>query len=152
MSLNANQPTDQMLVSEIPSWIRAIHVAINSIVGSGTVGTTRLVLNGGPSSLSVGTDLGTFGLEAVIISATSAADIATILGGIEGQIKIFIFEDANIRFVDGAKAAGALYLNQLPVGSFYSPQFNYVIALVNIGGDGVAPGWWQELYRMDAVK
>ena len=90
----------------------------------------------------------------MIVTGAGLADIATILGGTEGQIKIFIFQDANIDLADSiSKANGTFYLNHLPSGSDFSPTQDDIIALVNIGGDGASTyGYWKELFRNLSVK
>jgi len=154
MTLNVNEPADTRLVSELASYIREDRVAINAIVGSDNFGVSDVTVAAGATSLSIGTELSSDGIEVVIISGAGLADIATILGGTEGQIKIFIFQDANIDFADGnAKANGVFYLNHLPAGSDFSPSQDDVIVLVNIGGDGASTyGYWKELFRTLSVK
>lgn len=152
MTLNVNQPTDQALVSELPGYIREDRAAINAVSGSGDVGATNKSIGAGVTSLTVGTDLGLFGYEAVKITGTGASTLETILGGTNGQTKVLMFSDANIKLKDGLAADGKFYLNQLPALSDYEPVAGSVIALVNIGGTGVAPGYWKELYRSDPLK
>ena len=153
MTLDTTKPTDQVLNSELPSYIRENRVAINAVSGSGNVGSTDLTVSAGTTQLVVGTDLGSYGYEIVKITGSGAATITKILGGTEGMVKVFIFQDSNIDFTDGVKSDGKLYLNQLPALSDYSPSQDDVIALVNIGGDGASNyGYWKELYRLDAVK
>lgn len=153
MTLDVNKPTDQELVEALAAHIRENRVAINAVSGSGNVGFTDLAVSAGSTSLSVGTDLGTYSLEVVKISSTTLVTLVTILGGTEGQIKIFIFQDANIDLIDGVKANGAFYLNHLPVLSNYSPQQDAVLALVNVDGDGASVyGYWKELFRTTPVK
>lgn len=154
MTLDATKPSDTALVSELASYIREDRVAVNAIVGSDNFGVSDVIVAAGVTSMSIGTELSLDGIEVVIISGAGLADIATILGGTEGQIKIFIFQDTNIDFVDGnAKANGVFYLNHLPAGSDFSPDQDDVIALVNIGGDGASTyGYWKELFRTLSVK
>lgn len=153
MTLDVNQPTDQVSNSELPSYIREDRAAINAISGSGNVGVTDLTVPSGTISLTVGSDLGDYGLEIVNIEAAALVTLATILGGTNGQVKIFIFQDANIDLTDGAKAGGAFYLNQLPALSDYSPSQDAILALANIGGDGASNhGYWKELFRTTPVK
>lgn len=153
MTLDVNQPTDQVLVSELPSFIREDRVEIGSIAGAGNVGVTNLTVAAGVSQLTVGSELGNYGLETVVIDSVAAISLAYILGGTEGQIKVFVFQDSRISLVDGPKSGGQFYLNHLPVLSNYSPQQDSVIALVNIGGDGASEhGYWKELYRVNSVK
>jgi len=153
MSLDVNKPIDSVAVSELPAYIREGRVAINAVSGSGNVGTTDLEIVAGAVSLTVGSEIGSYGLETIKVTGLGAAVIATILGGTEGQVKVFVFQDANISFTDGAKADGKLYLNQLPALSNYEPQQDDVIALVNIGGDGaLVYGYWKELWRTNSIK
>ena len=154
MTLDTTKPTDQEVVSLLPGYIREDRLAINSIVGSDNFGVTALAVAAGVTALAIGTDLSTDGIEVVIISGTGLANLATITGGTQGQIKIFIFQDANIDMVDGnAKAGGVLYLNHLPALSDFDAQLDDVLVLVNVGGNGAAVyGYWKELYRTLSVK
>jgi len=153
MSLDTNEPNDQRAVNELPSYIREDRVEINSISGSGNVGSTELEVTAGATSLSVGTELGSYGLEFIKCTGAGVATLTTILGGTEGMIKVFVFGDANVRLTDGPKLTGQFYLNHLPALSDFLPQLDDVIALVNIGGDGASVyGYWKELMRQIAVK
>lgn len=153
MSLDPNKPTDQVLVSELAAYIRESRAAINAVTSGAGFGTTNLDVAGGTTSLSVGTDLLAVGHEIVIITGLGLATLATILGGTDGQIKTFIFQDNNIDLTDGLKADGKFYLNQLPALSDFQPEQDDIIALVNVGGDGAsAYGYWKELYRTISVK
>ena len=154
MTLDSTKPTDQSLVDELPSYIREDRIAINSIVGSDNFGVTELEVAAAAISLAIGTDLSTDGIEVVIISGAGLANIATITGGTKGQIKIFIFQDANIDIVDGnAKAGGVFYLNHLPALSDFDAQQDDVLVVANVEGDGASTyGYWKELYRTISVK
>ena len=154
MTLDTNKPTDRVMNEEIPSYIREDRVAINAVSGTGNVGATILSVGAGVSFLTVGADLGTFSFEVVILSGAGVAVLGSILGGTNGQVKVFVCQDNLIDFTDGAKAGGQFYLNHLPVGSNYAPQQDAVLALVNVGGDGGATthGYWKELYRTNPVK
>lgn len=151
--LDVNKPTDQELISQLPSYIREDRTAINSISGSSSVGVTDLTLAGGTTSITVGTDVGSYGFETIIIDSGGASSLAKILGGTQGQVKVFIFQDNDIDIVDGAAADGNFYLNHLPALSNFEAATNDVLAVVNIGGDGDTNyGYWKELYRTIAVK
>ena len=154
MTLDPNKPTDQALNSEWPSWIRAIHVAINAIVAGGSQIATRVLsILAGDTSLTVGTDLSALALEVIFVSGTGPSTLETIYGGSQGQIKIFIFSDGNVSVLDGDKIGGQFYLNQLPVYTTFHAQDGDVLALVNVGGNGSTNhGYWKELYRQIAVK
>lgn len=153
MSLDSNKPTDQALVSELPSWIRKSRAAINTVISGAGFGVTSLDIVGGTTSLSVGTDLLAAGHEIVFVTGLGLATLATILGGTDGQIKTFIFQDNNIDLTDGVKDSGKFYLNQLPALSDFQPEQDDVLTLVNVGGDGAAAyGYWKELYRTISVK
>lgn len=153
MSLDATKPTDEITVAELPAYIRACAAAINAISGSGNVGITNLSVTAGMTSLTVGTNVGSYGLEVVIVTGAGVAVLTTILGGTDGQIKIFIFQDANVSITDGAKSVGKFYLNHLPALSNFAPQQDDVLAIVNVGGDGAAVyGYWKELFRTISVK
>ena len=151
--LDTNKPTDQEFVSALPAYIRETRVAVNAVSGAGNVGSTALTVPAGATSLSVGVDLGSYGYETVVIDSAALVSLQTILGGTEGQVKVFIFQDNNVSLVDGVAANGNFYLNQLPALSTFSAQQNDILALVNIGGDGAsAHGYWKELYRTLAIK
>ena len=153
MTLAANEPTDQRLVNELPSYIREDRAAINALSGDGNVGNTDLNVTLAATSLSVGTELGTYGLETIKCTGLGIATLLSILGGSEGQVKIFIFQDTNVRLTDSmTKLNGTFYLNQLPAGGDFNPQADDVIAFVNIGGDGSVSGYWKELYRTLSLK
>ena len=153
MTLNVNEPSDQALVAELPSYIREDRIAINSISGEDNIGTTTLAVAAGTTTLVVGTDLGNYGFETVIISGAAAIALANMTGGSSGQVKVFIFQDNNLILTDGAKANGNFFLNQLPALSNFNAQQDDILALVNIGGDGATiPGYWKELWRQISVK
>lgn len=155
MTLNANEPADQRLVSELASYIREARAAINNISGSGNVGVSTVAVAAGAISLSIGTELSSDSIEVVIMSGVGAATLATILGGTQGQIKLIIFQDSNVDLADGNdKSGGKFYLNHLPAASNFGPQQDDVIALVNVAGDAGATtnGYWKELFRTLSVK
>jgi hypothetical protein len=151
--MDALKPTNYEDVSALSAYIREVRAAVNALsVGSG-VGTTGLNIVAGTTSLSIGTDLGRYGVDLVRFTADVAVSIDTILGGISGQIKIFVALDNNISLVDGLASGGHLYLNQLPALSNFAMLAGDVIALVNIDGDGSAiTGYWRELFRQTALK
>ena len=153
MSLNVSKPTDQEFISTLPSFIRENRVAINAMSAGEGFGITELDIVFGTTSLTVGSDLLGVGHEVVIVTGTGVATLATILGGTKGQIKTFIFQDANINLTDGVKSDGKFYLNQLPALSDFEPEQDDVITLVNIGGDGASVyGYWKELSRNISIK
>jgi len=153
MSLDVNKPEDQEMISTHAAYIRENRAEINSISAGGAVAQTNLTITAGQTSLVVGTDLSTVGLETVVVTGSGVAVIATITGGTDGQVKIFIFQDANVGLTDGVKASGKMYLNHLPALSNFAPQQDDVIALRNVGGDGASNhGYWKELYRTLSVK
>jgi len=153
MTLDINQPTDQALVSTWPAWVRASRAAISALTAGTGLGVTNLTVAGGSTSLSVGVDLLSVGHEVVIITGSGLSTLATILGGVDGQIKTFIFQDNNIDITDGVKSDGEFYLDQLPALSNFTPEQDDILCLVNIGGDGASVyGYWKELYRTISVK
>lgn len=153
MTLNINEPTDQRMVSELPGFIRANRIAINAVSGSGNVGVTDLTIGPGVTSLTVGTQLGLYGFEIVRVTGGAVNVLATILGGTQGQVKVLVFQDGNISLTDDvSKAGGTFYLNHLPAGTDFEPEQDDVLALVNMEGNGVLPGYWLELYRTISVK
>lgn len=154
MTLDINEPTDQRGINELAGYIREDRVAINAVSGDGNVGTTDLTVALGTTSLTVGTDLGAYGYEVVKVTGSGIATLLSIMGGTEGQIKKFIFQDTNVRLTDGnLKSGGLFYLNQLPAGGDFNPQQDDVIEFVNIDGDGgVTPGYWKETDRNISLK
>jgi len=154
MSLDTNKPTDQVLVAEIPAYIRALAVAINAIEEySNSITVTNLSISAGDTALVIGIDLSAQKIEVVLTSGIGASVIEYIRGGTEGQIKIFVFQDNDISLKDGIKSDGKMYLNQLPVLTDFDAQQDDVLALVNIGGDGSTNyGYWKEIWRQLSVK
>ncbi len=153
MPLDSNQPTDQVPVSDLPSYIREGRVAVNAVVGGTGLAVNNLDVALGDTSLSVGTDLAAVGHEIVFITGLGAAELATILNGTDGQIKTFVFLDGNLDFLDGVKNSGKFYLNQVALSLFH-PAIDDVLCLVNVGGDAGASthGYWKEFYRTISVK
>ena len=154
MALDATKPTDQVLNAELPKYIRETREAINSIETlAGDVSVTKTTIAGGTSSLDIDNDLSDNAIEIILISSTGNSEIQQITGGTQGQLKIFIMQDADISFKDGNESGGEIYLNQTPAGSTFSCQKNDVLALVNIDGDGSSNnGYWKEVFRLEAVK
>lgn len=154
MTLDPNKPTDQESVSLLPSYIREDRAVINSISGGNDVGATDLVVAAGSTSLVIGTDVGAFGFESVKVTGVGISTLLTMLGGTEGQVKVLVFQDTNVRITDGnVKSGGRFYLNQLPAASDFEPQQDDVIAFVNVDGDGGSTyGYWKELYRTLSLK
>ncbi len=78
--MDANQPTDQALVSSWPAWVRESRAAINSVVAAGGFGVTNLAIAGGSVSLSVGTglDLQNVGYEIVIVTGVGASTLVML--------------------------------------------------------------------------
>ena len=154
MALDTTKPTDQEMVADLPAYIREDRVAINANEASSGITVTNVVVTAGATALVVGTDLSDLKIEVALISgAAPGASISQIQGGTEGQIKIFVFQDNDISFVDGPKSAGRVYLNQLPALSTFNAQQDDVLALLNVDGDGASVyGYWKELWRQISVK
>lgn len=154
MTIDANKPTDQELVSALPYWIRQARAAINAIIATASdLTVNNLAISPGDIALVVGTELTAIGVEVILIDCLGASVIEQIRGGSEGQIKVFVFQGNNVGFKDGPKLTGQLYLNQLPALSTFDAQTDDVIALVNIGGDGALNyGYWKEIWRQVSVK
>jgi len=151
MTIDATKPEDSVLVSELPSYIRANRVEMNSISlsGTGAVGAQSLDI-AGATTLTIGTELSEEGYETLIISNSGAACALTaFLGGTQGMIKMLIFQDTNIDITDSnTKANGTFHLNLAPAGGDYSPAIDDVLVLVNVGGDGAGTdGYWREVDR-----
>ncbi len=150
MTIDATKPEDSVLVSELPGYIKDGRVEMNSIslAGTGAVGAQTLDVLGAVS-LTIGTELASEGFETVVISSTGASVLATILGGTQGQIKVFVFQDLNVVITDSnAKANGTFHLNEAPALGNYTPAVDDVLTVVNIGGDGAGThGYWREVDR-----
>ena len=154
MTIDVTKPTDQCLVSEIPGYIRANRVAINAFEsGDAEYTTTTINLANGTTTLVVGNDIANVDMEIILVSAIGACVLENITGGIAGQIKIFVMQDSDISFKDGAKEDGKFYLNQLPVLTDFDASQDDVLALVNVGGNGSSVnGYWKEFNRQLSVK
>ena len=151
--MDATKPTDQETVAALAAYIREARAAINALSSGSGVGVTELTIAAGAVALTVGTDLGLFGFEIIVADADAAVNIANIVGGTQGQTKVFVFQDNNISIVDGLQANGAIYLNQLPALSSFAAQANDILALTNVGGDGSSvQGYWKEVFRQVALK
>lgn len=154
MTLSTVQPTDQELNARWPYWIRTLAAAINLLEsGVDAVTVTDLTIALGDTTLTVGHDLSTAEIELVIVTGSGAAPIQYIYNGTEGQIKIFLFLDGNITFVDGPQSGGQLYLNQsaLTTINFLEDDI-IVLANINGAGDDSNHGYWKELWRTLSVK
>ena len=151
--MDATKPTDAELISTHPIYIREVRAAVNALSSVGGIGVTVLPIPAGTVALAVGTDLGAYGYEIVLVSAIGAVNIATITDGVQGQVKVFVFQDNDVSFVDGLALNGRIYLNQLPALSSFNGQINDVLTLVNIGGNGsTLQGYWKEISRQIALK
>jgi hypothetical protein len=151
MALDAGEPRNRQ-VTELEGYMRETRAAVNAISGSGNVGVTELEIALAATTLSVGTELDDFSIEVIILTAAAAVVITNIYLGVEGMIKIFVCQDANVSFTDGPKLTGQLYLDQGPLSDF-DMGLNDILAIVNVGGDGAAEhGWWQELFRKESVR
>jgi hypothetical protein len=154
--LNVNEPSDQCLVAELPYWIRLLAGAINSL-GSNPYtdfNVTDLAIAAGSTTIDIGIDLSKTPIEVILTHGIGGASaIQHIRNGTNGQIKLFVFLDSDISFVDGTKDSGKIYLNQLPALSVCAFEPGDAIALVNIGGDGSTEyGYWKEIWRQVSVK
>lgn len=151
--MDATKPTDVEQISAFAAYIREVRAAVNALSSGSGFGVTALNIAVGTVALTVGTDVGLFGLELVPVTADAGVSIANIVGGTEGQVKVFVALDNNVSIVDGLKASGAIYLNQLPALSSFTMQSGDVLAIANIDGDGsTVQGYWQELFRQVALK
>ena len=154
MALDTTKPADSALVSALAAYVRANRLAINtnetSIAAGSALVYTILNVGAGAVAMDIDDDLSAAMLEMVLLTGTGAADIAEIVGGTAGQVKIFLMGDANIRFErDLTKIA----LNQSVAETYYGAVQYDVIAFVNIGGDpvGAVNGVWWELFRTPRV-
>jgi len=154
MTIDATKPENSVLVSELPAYIRANRAEMNtiSLSGTGAVGAQTLDILGA-GTLTIGTELSSEGFETIAISSTGAATLTAFLGGIQGQVKVLVFQDANIDLTDSnTKANGTFHLNEAPALGNYSPAIDDVLILVNIGGDGAGThGYWREIDRAASV-
>lgn len=153
MTLNASEPSAVRLVSELAAYQRETRAAVNSVTTGTGFTITNLGITVGTTSLTIGTELSAVGHELIILIGTGLSELATILGGTDGEIKTFIFQDGNVDMLDGAKAAGKFYLNHLPALSAWAAAQDDVLSMMNVGGDGATGyGYWKELYRTISVK
>ena len=154
MALDTSRPRDQDDVSTLPSYIRENRVAIEALVAGTGIAQTNLTIAALTTTLVVGTDLSADGFESIVVTGAGVATIATITGGTDGQVKIFIFQDANVAFTDGnLRVNGVFFLNQLPPGGNFNATQDDILVVRNIGGDGAGvEGYWKELYRVISVK
>ena len=144
---DVTKPEDQVPVSQLPAYIREDRAAINAVTSGAGFGVTALDVAPGVTSLTVGSDLLAVGHEIIIVTG-GVAVLATILGGTNGQIKTFIFQNSTVDLLDGVKNNGKFFLNHLPALTNFEPDLNDILTLVNIGGDGAAVyGYWLELDR-----
>ena len=153
MTLDITKPADQVVVSEIPTYIREDRVAINSVSGGGNVGATTLEVPLASTALAIPTQLGIYGHEIVLITAAGAVTLTQITGGTAGQLKTFIFLDGLISLTDNSARANATFdLNQAPADSDYAVPVRTVLTLVNVGGDAGATsdGYWREVDRAES--
>ena len=91
--MDATKPTDVEQISAFAAYIREARAAINALSSGSGVGVTALNIAAGTVSLTVGTDIGIFGLELIPMTADAGVSIANIVGGTEGQIKFFVALD-----------------------------------------------------------
>jgi hypothetical protein len=114
---------------------------------------TALVMATGTTTLAVGTAVQNIDIEVVSLTAGGACTLATMTLGKTGQIKIFIFGDANVKFTDGlTRTLGKFWLNQA-AGTDFTGAVDDILAMVNIGGDGVSDhGYWKEIWRVVDAK
>ncbi len=153
MTLNVREPTDQRMVNELPLYIREDRAAINAVTTGAGFSVNNLTITVGTTSLTVGTELAVVGHEIVNLTGDGLSTLATILGGTDGQIKTFIFQDTNVDMTDGVKSAGKFYLDHLPALSDFTPAQDDILCIINVGGDGASSyGYWKELYRTISVK
>lgn len=153
MTLSTVNPTDQELNARWPYWIRTLAAAINSIVlDPSSIAVTDLVVAAGDTLITVGVELSDNWIEVVFISSAGEAELEHIRNGTSGQIKIFVAQDDEVSFLDGIKADGHVYLNQVALTPLNMNQDD-VLVLLNVGGDGLTVhGYWIELLRNLTVK
>lgn len=152
--MDASKPTDVELVSALPAYIREIKSFLTALVtGGGGGGVTSITSPAGTTSLSVGTELGMNGYEVILMKANVPINLISIIGGTQGQVKVFIFLDNNVSVVDGQALNGNFYLNQLPLYTSFNTQAGDVLTVVNIGGNGSGiQGYWREISRQVSLK
>jgi hypothetical protein len=155
MTIDASQPTDAVIGYQLDNFIREDRVEINSLwAGLAAVGwTTGLIvatvksttLAAAQATMVNSTDVEDIPFEVVLLTGDVGGNsITNITGCRSGQIKVIIFQDANIKMVyDVTK----LDLNS--PSADLDAEAKDVLVLVNIGGDPDTStnGVWQELYR-----
>ena len=153
MTIDATKPEDSALVSELPGYIRANRTEMNSMSSvTGSLGAGSIAL-AAQVTAAVGTEFSLDGLEVCIMTSVGASVLTAITDGIEGQIKILLFEDLLVTLTDSiTQLNGTFDLNQAPAGTDYTPAVGDIIMLVNINGDGIGNnGYWKEINRISNV-
>ena len=153
MTIDATKPEDSALVSELPGYIRANRTEMNSMSSvTGSLGAGSIAL-AAQVTAAVGTEFSLDGLEVCRMTSVGASVLTAITDGIEGQIKILLFEDLLVTLTDSiTQLNGTFDLNQAPAGTDYTPAVGDIIMLVNINGDGIGNnGYWKEINRISNV-
>lgn len=141
------------MISEIAQLMRETRDAVNDLEASvaAAVGLstseTVLVVDPAQTDLVVGVDVQDTMIEVVRLSAVSAEVVENITGARSGQIKILVFDDADVTVShDVAK----IVLNG---GSSFGGTVGDVLAIRNVGGipASAVDGHWVELFRTEAV-
>ncbi|MFA5037848.1 MAG: hypothetical protein WC479_11820, partial [Candidatus Izemoplasmatales bacterium] len=73
--MDATKPTDVEQISAFAAYIREVRAAVNALSAGTGFGTTALNIAAGTVALTVGTDLGLYGLELVLVTADAGVSI-----------------------------------------------------------------------------
>ena len=145
MTINANQPVDQVLNALWPLYIRENRAEINevwgAITGLSTVDTIY-EMGAGEFTLEIGVDIANLPLEVISLTGVIAVDLDQITKGTGGMLKIIRAGDANVTVKHDAS-----YIS-LNGGVDIALEPGNILGLVNIGGDPDTStnGIWYEVF------
>jgi len=158
MTVDATKPTETEFVDTHAGYIRTLAAAMNALeLNIQGVVATEFDLTTGDTTMDIDADISDALIEVLRLDMDAGggtADIATITGGTQGQIKIIIIEDTGITFSRSASQAdGTIWLNQTAGASDYGGTVGDILCLVNIDGNPATPteGYWKELFRTAQV-
>jgi hypothetical protein len=117
--------------------------------GGASMLSTSINMSVGQTNLVGDSDINAENSEVILLTADAAVNLTTMENCVAGAFKIIVAMDDNITLVQntGSTTGGTFYLNS-PAGVDLEMETRDVIALINVGGDGVtADGYWLELWR-----
>jgi len=149
MTINANQPVDQVLNALWPAYIRENRDEINTLWAALTAGSSAEStheMGAGEFTLEIGVDIADISLEVINLTGAVAVDLMQITDGSGGMLKIIRAGDGNVTVKHDAS-----YIS-LNGGVDLALTAGNIIALVNIGGIPTSSinGIWYEVFRSTA--